>query len=671
MFQLVGLHAVAFTYPFLSFLKANPTYFVVNDIPLPAIYLIVASATVGLPALLIIVLFLSRLIGAAIPYQLHLAIVAVFATMAMSPLTARLPIIPGEVAMILAILVGGLILREYTANRIVHWGFALLMPLCILFPIQYLHHESTRALIRASTFENLIDPAVSIDQPAPIVFVVFDELPMLSLLDAEGSIDETRYPNFARLANQSDWYTRATTVHDYTTYSIPSMLTGMYPSGLETLPIEEEYPSNIFSLLKGHYEFHAHEEVTAFARLQGGDQLRYLDWSSLFNDLAVMAAHAILPSDVAPYFGRIDQDRWGNFREIEDFSKNRPAQLEARLANATERGQDWGQATNPEFADHFNLYLQAMENYPPHTLHFVHLMIPHRPHVRLPSGRLYNGDDPYPGIEREHHKMLLQVVYADALLGKLLDRLKELDLFDESLIVVTSDHGIAFNDSDRDAERDIRLDTFAEIGSVPILIKKPQQQSDASFDRGVQTIDIVPTVSDILGVQSDRSYEGHSLVTPESPGVPEKRIYNKSGQAFALSYEDFEIQRAKVLERNRIRFNLDDPTSTLFQIAPTDPIIGQSLEDLITQPISIEIPEAVSNFNPSSISIPALVHGTIADTPSASSRIGVAVNGTVYGVTDFETDDQNTSHFYYILNDAWLDAGRNDIQFFVFEPEKP
>ena len=46
-------------------------------------------------------------------------------------------------------------------------------------------------------------------------------------------------------------------------------------------------------------------------------------------------------------------------------------------------------------------------------------------------------------LERQRH--LLQAGYTDALVGQILDRVEEVGLYDESAIVVTADHGVAFH----------------------------------------------------------------------------------------------------------------------------------------------------------------------------------------------------------------------------------
>ena len=80
--------------------------------------------------------------------------------------------------------------------------------------------------------------------------VVFDELPLTSLLDGSGRIDRFRYPNFAALARGSTWYANATTVADSTKLAIPSILDGRRPR-VGVPATHRGHPRNIFTLLHG------------------------------------------------------------------------------------------------------------------------------------------------------------------------------------------------------------------------------------------------------------------------------------------------------------------------------------------------------------------------------------------------------------------------------------
>jgi hypothetical protein len=97
---------------------------------------------------------------------------------------------------------------------------------------------------------------------APVVEVVFDELPTATLMDPSGMrIDAKRFPGFANLAAHSTWYRDNTTVADFTCRAVPAIETGIDPD-YTTLPISSQQPHSIFTLLGGKYKFNVSEPVT-------------------------------------------------------------------------------------------------------------------------------------------------------------------------------------------------------------------------------------------------------------------------------------------------------------------------------------------------------------------------------------------------------------------------
>ena len=65
----------------------------------------------------------------------------------------------------------------------------------------------------------------------PVVMVVFDELPVHSLLARNGRIDRDPLPELRRPgAGSSTWYANATTASDATKFAIPAILDGRTPS---------------------------------------------------------------------------------------------------------------------------------------------------------------------------------------------------------------------------------------------------------------------------------------------------------------------------------------------------------------------------------------------------------------------------------------------------------
>jgi hypothetical protein len=70
---------------------------------------------------------------------------------------------------------------------------------------------------------------VAVDSRTPVVVVVFDEFPTISLMDRGQHVDAARFPNFAALARDATWFRSATTVHPHTEQAVPAILTGQLP----------------------------------------------------------------------------------------------------------------------------------------------------------------------------------------------------------------------------------------------------------------------------------------------------------------------------------------------------------------------------------------------------------------------------------------------------------
>jgi len=108
------------------------------------------------------------------------------------------------------------------------------------------------------------------------------------------------------------------------------------------------------------------------------------------------------------------------------------------------------------------------------------------------------------------------VAEVDSVLGGLFRTLREAGLYDDALIVVTSDHGESLLDHGVWVGHGLFL-TEEEI-RVPLLIKLPGNANAGVRVRGmVGLIDVAPSILDALGLEKPASFEGMSLLSP-SPG---------------------------------------------------------------------------------------------------------------------------------------------------------
>ena len=147
------------------------------------------------------------------------------------------------------------------------------------------------------------------------------------------------------------------------------------------------------------------------------------------------------------------------------------------------------------------------------SLNFKHTLMPHVPWQFLPDGRRYRRqpNDAVPGLSNQSYedqgqldvllqRHFLQTGFADRLLQELWAHLKREGLWDDSLIVVAADHGVAFVRGRRDRRR-LDTENYGEIAPIPLFIKAPGQKKGAVNDAYVETIDILPTIFDVLNLE--------------------------------------------------------------------------------------------------------------------------------------------------------------------------
>jgi hypothetical protein len=108
-----------------------------------------------------------------------------------------------------------------------------------------------------------------------------------------------------------------------------------------------------------------------------------------------------------------------------------------------------------------------------------------------------------------YQRYLMQLAYTDSLLGKLMAAMKYSGRYKNALVIVAADHGS--NISPVAGFRYATPDNFRNIMSVPLFIKYPQQTSPGLDDSNVQLIDILPSIADVLQINSGWAFSGRSL----------------------------------------------------------------------------------------------------------------------------------------------------------------
>ncbi len=118
-----------------------------------------------------------------------------------------------------------------------------------------------------------------------------------------------------------------------------------------------------------------------------------------------------------------------------------------------------------------------------------------------------------------HHIQALydgEILYTDREVERLFQEMKRLGVFENALVVVTSDHGEEFLDH---GEWEHQKTLYEEQLRIPLLVKLPGSAMGSRRVKGqVSLVDVAPTVLDVLGVEAPETFEGRSLLEAARSG---------------------------------------------------------------------------------------------------------------------------------------------------------
>jgi uncharacterized sulfatase len=120
---------------------------------------------------------------------------------------------------------------------------------------------------------------------------------------------------------------------------------------------------------------------------------------------------------------------------------------------------------------------------------------------------------PYLGVTRDQARECKQAYYAavsfvDAQIGKLLETMDRLHLWDSTVVVFWSDHGYHLGEHGLWMKQSL----FEESARVPLVIVAPGAKGNGKpCPRTVEFVDLYPTLADLAGLAPPKNLEGASL----------------------------------------------------------------------------------------------------------------------------------------------------------------
>jgi Sulfatase len=491
------------------------------------------------------------------------------------------------------------------------------------------------AAVAFAVYANNGDPAAEEAMP-PIVVIVLDEFPTESLTTPSGRIDAARYPNFAALARTSTWFRNGYTVFDSTFKALPSILDGRMPVDKTAADVRSHQPSVYHLLHRLGYEIVKVESATAVCPL----------W-------ICEGTRARRPGVLPRLAG-----------------SGRPARLHRWIGALRDRDRP--------------------------TFYFHHALLPHEPWLYLPSGHASRppGIEPIaalnkppswhlPGVtDHNHLRHLLQVGYTDRELGRVMRHMRRTRLFDRALLVVTADHGYSFEVGVK-SRRQVTERNIDEIAPVPFFVKTPGQ-TEGRVDHGlVRTVDLLPTIADVLGVGTPWQADGHSAFAAMTRAREHVSMMRRDfSRLVSVGREEWVRRRAALSRWRAGKFGtgarseraFGDPWAMAYRIGPHPELLG----DRVKAPApSGEVrgvlvnPGLVNRVDPRGPTVPTRVMGRIeGGRPGAERNLAVAVNGRVRAVgRSFHLRGRRPELFSLIFPERALRRGDNRLQLLEVKPD--
>src|SRR3954465_8421118 len=310
--QLLAASGFALAQPLFDLLGKNAEFFAVRGSTPGDIVLFALVVTFGPALVLLAVELVVAAVSAPAASVLHLVFIgflgAVFGVQALkrTDLTGTTALIAG------AVLIGAALAIAAWRVPAVRSFLTVLAAAPILFLALFLLNSPASKLVVSSGDAEA--PAIRIRATTPVVFLLFDEFPVIDLQRRDGTIDAERFPNFARLAAGSTWFRNTTTLSASTTVAVPAILSGQKPKK-GALPTFHDHPNNLFTLLGPRYRMVVKESQTRLCpqrlcKRADGDTGPRL--SSLYSDVREVYLHVIAPPALEDELPVIDES-WGNF----------------------------------------------------------------------------------------------------------------------------------------------------------------------------------------------------------------------------------------------------------------------------------------------------------------------------------------------------------------------
>jgi len=693
-FIIAGLCGLAVAQPVLDVFGASPSTFQNNRATGSAVAVFAVLVVLVPPVVLWAIGEVATRVSTRLGRGVHLATIATLAGI-FGVLIAKDLASSAALHVLFGLIVGVGAATAYAQWESVRSWLRLIAAANVLFFVQFAFLSDAADVVEAES-QPTVDYELDLVDPPSVLMVVLDELPTQSIITADGGVDQVRFPNLAALADESTWYRRFTTVSPLTQTAVPGLLDGRDPSGN---PTWQDHPDSLFTLLDESHHLIVTEAITNICGLRGCGVRPVPPPTS---DDATVTQPPVGDTDDGTRWGRLfstAREAW--IERVRPGDSERVATFDDFVEEVVETG-DGPEAVDPnaelseeDEALEFFLgtlvdqqprrqieFVDALRPTPDPFFGFLHLILPHQPWSHREDGTVYdaaanrfdfeadNGDPWSVAVGRQRH--LLQAAYTDRLIGQLVDHLRDIGEYDDTLIVVVADHGAVFEPGR--GSRQVADDTVEQIAYGPLFIKRPGQRVGIVSDANVNSTDIVPTIASLIGTTVPWEVDGLAVdgdaadaAALEARGSG-KYIYSFS-DAFTeellgiVDYDDDQAFDALLEGRFPAITATDDVLAGLYRPIDEGGLIGESAAERFGDQVATGAIAAFDLLRDPPDDAPLLgeIAGHIDDAPSGAI-VAVAVNDLVVGLSPLYERDGRDDSWVVLLPADVLERTGNSIR---------
>jgi arylsulfatase A-like enzyme len=327
-----------------------------------------------------------------------------------------------------------------------------------------------------------IGEVVTIDEPARNVVVLLIDTLRASKLQAYYPKTRVKTPTVDAFASQGTLFERSQSPENWTKPSVASVLTSLHPATHNTKQDASKLPKSALML------------------------------SEVYQKAGFKTASFIANGYVSNAFG-FDQG-WDHYTNYIREARNTNA------SNVFGEAEGWIEK-NKE--GRFFVYIQTIDPHVPYDppAKFLEMYDPkpyngqvknRRTHLMLDDAKKNPKKYSFTQRDKERIEALHdgEISYHDEYFGKFLVKLRELGLDENTIIVVTSDHGEEFQEHGSWGHGH---SVYQELLGVPLMFRWPGViPANTRIGPVVSTLDIGPTVLEATGVPVPEKFEGRSLL---------------------------------------------------------------------------------------------------------------------------------------------------------------